>query len=110
MLGWVAPVNATESPSQLRPALIHRTWIRVSSAFLAASLSMLAAFRDLGSIPAAQESPFGALASPLFSVYAQQIVLSTEECDISHCGQPLTVWSIHWYQDTSPSPVVADTG
>ena len=34
MLGWVAPVNATESPSQLRPALIHRTWIRVSSAFI----------------------------------------------------------------------------
>ena len=33
MLGWVAAVSATESPSQLSPALIHRTWIRVSSAF-----------------------------------------------------------------------------
>lgn len=32
MLGWVAAVNATESPSQLRPALIHSTWISASSA------------------------------------------------------------------------------
>ena len=32
MLGWVAAVRATESPSQLRPALIQSTWIRVSSA------------------------------------------------------------------------------
>ena len=32
MLGWVAAVRATESPSQLRPALIHRTWMTVSSA------------------------------------------------------------------------------
>src|SRR4051794_13511101 len=31
MLGWVAAVRATESPSQLRPALIHRTWMTVSS-------------------------------------------------------------------------------
>ena len=28
MLGWVAAVNATESPSQLSPALIQSTWIR----------------------------------------------------------------------------------
>ena len=26
MLGWVAAVSATESPSQLSPALIQRTW------------------------------------------------------------------------------------
>ena len=31
MLGWVAAVRATESPSQLRPALIHRTWTTSSS-------------------------------------------------------------------------------
>ena len=31
MLGWVAAVRATESPSQLSPALIHRTWMTVSS-------------------------------------------------------------------------------
>jgi hypothetical protein len=37
----VAAVNATESPSQLRPALIHRTWINVSSALTAASVGML---------------------------------------------------------------------
>src|ERR1700754_635711 len=40
MLGWVAAVNATESPSQLNPALIHRTWINASSALTAASLGM----------------------------------------------------------------------
>src|SRR5688572_10534582 len=37
MLGWVAAVRATESPSQLRPALIQRTWIRTSSAASSAS-------------------------------------------------------------------------
>ena len=31
MLGWVAAVRATESPSQLSPALIHKTWMTVSS-------------------------------------------------------------------------------
>ena len=31
MLGWVAAVRATESPSQLSPALIHKTWTTVSS-------------------------------------------------------------------------------
>src|SRR5271168_2132972 len=39
-LGWVAAVSATESPSQLRPALIHRTWINVSSALTAASVGI----------------------------------------------------------------------
>jgi hypothetical protein len=32
MLGWVAAVSATESPSQLRPALIQRTWTSGSAA------------------------------------------------------------------------------
>src|SRR3954464_231398 len=36
-LGWVAAVRATESPSQLRPALIHSTWIKASSAASSAS-------------------------------------------------------------------------
>src|SRR4030088_957553 len=31
MLGWVAAVRATESPSQESPALIHRIWIGFSS-------------------------------------------------------------------------------
>src|SRR5271156_2637459 len=31
MLGCVAAVSATESPSQLSPALIHKTWTTVSS-------------------------------------------------------------------------------
>ena len=30
-------VSATESPSQLSPALIHRTWTRVSSAAIASA-------------------------------------------------------------------------
>src|SRR3954452_6760659 len=37
MLGWVAAVRATESPSQLSPALIQSTWIKVSSAASSAS-------------------------------------------------------------------------
>uniref|UniRef100_UPI003899816F hypothetical protein n=1 Tax=Mycobacterium sp. HUMS_1102779 TaxID=3383487 RepID=UPI003899816F len=37
----MAAVNATESPSQLSPALIQRTWISVSSALTAASVGML---------------------------------------------------------------------
>src|SRR3984957_5898211 len=40
ILGWVAAVSATESPSQLSPALIHRTWIKVSSALTAASVGI----------------------------------------------------------------------
>src|SRR4051795_2351550 len=37
MLGWVAAVSATESPSQERPALIQRMWTTGSSAgFVAA--------------------------------------------------------------------------
>jgi hypothetical protein len=47
MLGWVAAVSATESPSQLRPALIHKTWIRVCSALTAAGVGIAATFPDL---------------------------------------------------------------
>src|SRR5436305_10882827 len=48
MLGWVAAVNATESPSQLNPALIQRTWINASSALTAASLGMRHSFLGPG--------------------------------------------------------------
>ena len=44
MLGCVAAVSDTESPSQLSPALIQRTWIRVSSALIASSVGMVSAF------------------------------------------------------------------
>ncbi|MDP9120947.1 MAG: hypothetical protein M3O15_06180 [Acidobacteriota bacterium] len=37
MLGWVAAVSATESPSQERPALIQRMWTTGSSAGFAAA-------------------------------------------------------------------------
>ena len=40
MLGWVAAVSATESPSQLSPALIHNTWMSVSSALTAAAVGI----------------------------------------------------------------------
>src|SRR5215211_4553367 len=48
MLGCVAAVSATESPSQLRPALIHKTWIKVSSALTAASVGICHSFLDPG--------------------------------------------------------------
>src|SRR3954470_24777494 len=48
MLGWVAAVRATESPSQLKPALIHKTWISASSALTAASLGMRHSFLGPG--------------------------------------------------------------
>ena len=47
MLGWVAAVNATESPSQLSPALIQRTWTVVSSAATASAESMRASLMGL---------------------------------------------------------------
>jgi hypothetical protein len=47
MLGWVAAVSATESPSQLRPALIHNTWMSVSSALRAAGVGIEATFPKL---------------------------------------------------------------
>ncbi len=31
MLGWVAAVTDTESPSQLSPAVIHRTWTSLTA-------------------------------------------------------------------------------
>src|SRR4051794_41683721 len=40
MLGWVAAVSETLSPSQLSPALIHSTWIRVCSAATASAVGM----------------------------------------------------------------------
>ena len=49
MLGWVAAVSATESPSQLSPALIHSTWMRVSLGFcdrLSSAVGIVTAFRE----------------------------------------------------------------
>src|SRR3954469_20285630 len=62
MLGWVAAVNATESPSQLKPALIHKTWINASSALTAASLGMRHSF--LG--PGLAVSVAGIIRAPAF--------------------------------------------
>src|SRR5690349_20672499 len=41
MLGWVAAVSATESPSQLRPALIHKMWTTVSGASVVGDTAFL---------------------------------------------------------------------
>src|ERR1700709_1388002 len=78
MLGWVAPVNATESPSQLRPALIHRTWIKVSSAFLAASVSMLHSFPEPG------WGPCGAGAALRPTCAALFFVQLPKKCVVNH--------------------------
>src|SRR5512132_4160637 len=40
MLGWVAAVSATESPSQLRPALIQRMWTTASSCSVPAAMPL----------------------------------------------------------------------
>ena len=60
MLGWVAAVSATESPSQLSPALIHRTWMTVSSC--GASVTVTA--------PSPPDSAARVL-RPLYAVYAR---------------------------------------
>src|SRR5580698_1326029 len=41
-LGFVAEVIATESPSQLRPVVIHRTWAVTASVFLCSANAVLA--------------------------------------------------------------------
>src|SRR6185369_12568397 len=51
MLGWVAAVNATESPSQLRPPLIHRTWMSVSGLFITVTMSCDLPESLLGQLP-----------------------------------------------------------
>ena len=48
MLGWVAAVSATESPSQLSPALIQRTWTTVSSGGASVVVTMQASPRSTG--------------------------------------------------------------
>ncbi|WP_241524354.1 hypothetical protein [Mycobacterium paraense] len=58
----MAAVNATESPSQLSPALIHRTWINVSSALTAASVGMTQLSGAGLDAPALPESTIGPLA------------------------------------------------
>src|SRR5687767_11847583 len=44
MLGCVAAVRATESPSQLNPPLIHKTWMRGASVAVADDIGL--ALRD----------------------------------------------------------------
>ena len=41
-LGLVADVMATESPSQLRPVVIQRTWAVTASVFLCSAYTVLA--------------------------------------------------------------------
>src|SRR3984957_2438231 len=77
MLGCVAAVKATESPSQLKPALIQRTWIKVSSALMASGVgtrtptfmsAALSAHSPKGrGHPAGRLNYFG-ISSPIFSL------------------------------------------
>lgn len=76
-LGWVAAVNATESPSQLRPAFIHRTWINVCSALTAASVGMLQLSGTGLGLLAPPGRPSAHLRSAIFRVYSRYRALST---------------------------------
>src|SRR5947209_13813177 len=84
MLGWVAAVRATESPSQLRPALIHRTWMRTSSA--ASSASRVGAYGIAATSRGHLLEPDGATTPDIrwdrISVY-----LCGVTCDYAHTGR-----------------------
>src|SRR5258705_13653593 len=110
MLGWVAAVNATESPSQLNPALIHRTWINASSALTAASLGMRHSFLGAGLASPSQEYALRPLLERQSSVYSRANVLSTGRWDISGFARTPIFERIQSYHASSPSPLVAETG
>src|SRR5689334_4443237 len=76
-LGWVAAVNATESPSQLRPALIHRTWINVCSALTAASVGMMQLSGAGLGLLRHRSRPSAHLRDAIFWVYSRYRALST---------------------------------
>src|ERR1700742_4108170 len=82
-LGWVAAVNATESPSQLNPALIHRTWINASSALTAASLGMRHSSPGPGLAAPSQEQPGAHFLQRQSCLYSRANVLSTGRWDKS---------------------------
>ena len=66
MLGWVAAVRATESPSQLSPALIQRTWTTASSG--GASVAVTG-----GPSPSSTPRRGAALADPVDSVIPRDV-------------------------------------
>src|SRR5271168_4549182 len=74
MLGWVAAVSATESPSQLRPALIQRTWTTVSSVRVSVTVKP---------VPLPLKEPRQASCSASTITHA---VLRVNEC-LLHCRQ-----------------------
>src|SRR3954471_18895860 len=81
MLGWVAAVRATESPSQLRPALIHRTWIRTSSA--ASSASRVGAYGIAATSRGHLLEPVGA-PTPDIRWARPSVYLCGMNCDYAH--------------------------
>ena len=107
MLGCVAAVSATESPSQLKPALIHSTWIKASSALTAASVGICHSFPGAGlGPPTSQLGRSARFSSANVWVYSGDYVLSTDRCDIRLFART----SIQSYHAAIPSPVVADSG
>src|ERR1700724_2020568 len=70
MLGWVAAVRATESPSQLSPALIHNTWMTVSGGASSVAdtvdLPAIAYDPDVGSEPDVDPDPAAPIAQRVF--------------------------------------------
>ena len=114
MLGCVAAVSATESPSQLKPALIHRTWIKASSALTAASLGICHSFLGAGLGPpwSGGKAPNVALdAAPASTALVSRFTPGRMSCQrILVTYSCLPERSIHRYQFSIPSPVLADSG
>src|SRR5881398_1461670 len=64
MLGWVAAVSATESPSQPRPPFIHRMWTTGSAGPAVGASEVVSAVVIDDHLPAAAAAAFEACAPP----------------------------------------------
>src|SRR4051794_33646035 len=109
MLGWVAAVRATESPSQLSPALIQSTWTVVCSAATASAVGMA----HIPSGPAALESHHAVVAGLVSLCGAVPLVLPPtrpgQEAATGSGSRRPTARS-QPYQAPSPSPARTETG
>src|SRR4051794_16431364 len=118
MLGWVAPVRATESPSQLSPALIHSTWIRASSA--ASSASRVGAYGITATFRGHLLEPVG-VRTPVVRRDRISVYLRGTRCDYAHvrravkrcvAAQGVVACSVrsHSHHAAIPSPLVTERG
>src|SRR3954454_10693988 len=109
MLGWVAAVSATESPSQLSPALIQRTWTVVCSAATASAVGMA----HIPSGPAGLESHHAVVAGLVTSRGAVPLVLPPRrpgQGEAPASGTRAPTARSQPYQDPSPAPARTETG